>query len=869
MSTPIFENGNNFNPFAPNASTQDELGLSDLLGILNKGKFILIGSFLIFAALAAVASLLLPSKYEATLVLKKEATDGQGQGQDEFNRIVAMQTGEDQIETEAELVKSRVVLEGVIEELSMFIHLDEIIVPDVISHTFNQSLAEYQYDLSQYPNTSAPRVKVLEFNAAPGFREAEGKQYLLEITESGTAELFDMDEEVLIDTSPNAKSSTFTLPLFQLGIEWPDPKPGSQLHFSTLNIEELVTHLSRSIDVSTPLNTSLLRVSTESTSPYLAKLISNTVGEQFRESRIEHKRETIRYSSSFIDTQLEEIAGQLQGAEQKLGAFRGERQITDIDESTRQLIDFMANLENEKIQTELELTEYRSRYSELSNQLSEKGFFDQTYLTPTDNSSNSLSPFSTLLERLNSAELERLELLQKRTSTHPDVIAVDDRITEIRRNLSEYNENTISSYQILIRSLERKLSDLNSLIASYRGRVRNLADSEAELMELTRNREMYQKMYILLSDKREEMRLAELSRMQDIVVVETATLPYEAIGPKKKLNTVIGGILGLLFGLTLVFYREFNGKTITSPKEIEESLSIPILAMMPNYPANLREKIKRDYNIQNHIELLTDTRYGFKESYRMLRTKLTYILSTKRSPTKNNILFTSCEENTGKTTIVTNFSLMLALAGKRIMVIDCDLKNPSVGRFFGIPFNAPGLIDFLSHDYVTIPDIYNPLEEPIFEDMRLFNPTIQMQNEEMRMVTRKLHLDVIPAGGSVEHSSELLDSEKFRDYLLEISDNYDYVLIDTPPVTKTVDGLTLGTFIKNAIVVVKPDYTRKESLNRAIMDFRQFNVHLLGSVVNGCDIQQFASSYGYAYGYTYEYKPKYLELPEKAATPTS
>ena len=869
MSTPLFENGNGFNPFAPLAKNQEELGLSDLVRILKKGKFVLLGSFLIFAALAAVLSLLMPPKYDSTLVLKKENGTEKSQIQDEFNRIVSLQSANDQIETEAELVKSRGVLEGVIEELSMFVHLDRIIVPDVISHKFNQSLAEYQYDLSQFPNSSAPRVKVLEFYAAPGFREIEAKSYILRILEDGSAQLVDAESEEVLDTSPSAQSGAFTLPLFQLGIEWPEPKPGSELHFSTLNIEEVVTGLSRSVNVSTPLNTSLLRVTAESNSPYMAKLIANTVGEEFRESRIEHKRETIRYSSSFVDTQLDEIAQNLQNAERALGEFRGEKQITDIDESTRKLIDFMSNLETEKIQTELELTEYRSKYGELTSQIDEKGYFDQTYLTPSEQSNSNYTPFSTLLERLNTAELERLELLQKRTSTHPDVIAIDDRITEIKRSLTEFNQNTIDSYSILIRSQERKLVDLNGLLRNYRDRVQNLADSEAELMELTRTRDTYEKMYIILSDKREEMRMAELSKMQDIVVVESATLPYEPFSPKKKLNTVIGGILGLLFGLTFVFYREFNGKTITSPKEIEENLSIPILAMMPNYPAALRDKIKRNYSIQNHIELLTDTRYGFKESYRMLRTKLTYILSTKRSPTKNNILFTSCEENTGKTTVVTNFSLMLALAGKRIMIIDCDLKNPSVGRFFGIPFNAPGLIDFLSHDYVTVPDIYTPLDEPMFEDMRLFNPTIQMQNEEMKMVSRKLHLDVIPAGGSVEHSSELLDSDKFREYLLEISGSYDYVLIDTPPVTKTVDGLTLGTFIKNAIVVVKPHYTQKESLNRAILDFRQFNVHLLGSVVNGCDIQQFASSYGYAYGYTYEYKPKYLELPERAATPAS
>ncbi|MEM8486716.1 MAG: CpsD/CapB family tyrosine-protein kinase [Bacteroidota bacterium] len=207
--------------------------------------------------------------------------------------------------------------------------------------------------------------------------------------------------------------------------------------------------------------------------------------------------------------------------------------------------------------------------------------------------------------------------------------------------------------------------------------------------------------------------------------------------------------------------------------------------------------------------------------------------------------------------------MLLALAGKRILVIDCDLKNPTVGRFFNIPFNAPGLIDFLTHDYITTPDVYTPLDDPSFQDMSLFNPTIRMDDREMETTHQRYSLDVIPAGGSIDHSSELLDSDKFKDYLLEISSAYDYILIDTPPVTRTVDALTLGNFVKNAVLVVKPNYTRKDNLNRAIQDFRQFNVHLLGSVINACDIKRFADDYGYGYGYgySYQYEPQYPELP--------
>jgi tyrosine-protein kinase Etk/Wzc len=143
-----------------------------------------------------------------------------------------------------------------------------------------------------------------------------------------------------------------------------------------------------------------------------------------------------------------------------------------------------------------------------------------------------------------------------------------------------------------------------------------------------------------------------------------------------------------------------------------------------------------------------------------------------------------------------------------------------------------------------------------------------MIDQELSLASTNLRLDIIPAGGSIEHSSELLDSEKFREFLYEISNAYDYVLIDTPPVTRTVDAMTIGSYIKNAVLVVRPNHTRKDNLSRAIQDFRQFNVHLLGSVINACDIRRFASDYGYGYGYGYPYRVE-ADLPRLPAAETT
>ena len=866
----MIENGTHFNPFGQNnTKTEAALTLKDVIDIFNRQRFPIIVCTLFITVLAGIYAFIATPVYKTSTVLKKEVNAPQNnQVIDEFSRIVSMQSMNDVIETESELIRSRAVIEQVVKDLDLYFIVNRIEVPDVISYTFDVPLEVYRHELDQYPQSSAPRINITDFLAPPDFREIQSVAYELRVNEQLQLELYIDEEKELLDTQAASTAATFTLPMFRFTLNWPNPTPGSSLFFTINNHEETYQGLRESISVDTPMNTTLLSISVESSNAYLASRIANTLASTFQETRFEHKRETIRYSAGFVDDQLDEISVKLTDAEEALSTFRGDNQLTNVDESMRGTLEFLSQLESEKIATDLQLAEYDSRLINLRSQLTEKGYFDQTFLTPQQESNtNSATPFSSLLQQLSNAELEKLELLQKRTANHPDVIAIDDRIREIQSSLTEYNQNTISSYEIIIRSLEQKQSNLQRLIYQYGQKARTMAESEGELMRLTRERDTYQKVYVLLSDKREEMRIAELSNIQDIILVESAVVPLEPILPKKKIYVVIGFILGLMMGVTVGLFREFNGKLVTKLSHVENDLMLPILAIMPTFPSGLKDRMRKQKSIQEHLELLTDTRHGFKESYRILRTKLSFILSTKRSPNKNNIFFTSCEENTGKTTVVTNFSLLLALAGKRILVIDCDLKNPSIGRFFNIPFNAPGLIDFLSFDYVTSPDVYTPLDDPTFRENSLFNPTLRMENEELTLSDQKYYLDVIPAGGSIEHSSELLDSEKFKDYLQEISGAYDYILIDTPPVTKTVDALTLGNFIKNGIMVVRPNHSNRDSLQRAIQDFRQFNVHLLGSVVNACDIKRFANDYGYGYGYgyTYEFDQSHAQLPAPAS----
>ena len=166
------------------------------------------------------------------------------------------------------------------------------------------------------------------------------------------------------------------------------------------------------------------------------------------------------------------------------------------------------------------------------------GYVDQTYLTPEQYSTYD-SPFMNLLKELTNSELRRIELLQKRTEMHPDVILIDEQISRIKEELSKYNNNTLTAFRIISNSLKNKQGNINSIIAKYSADLEKLPEQESKLASLMRQKEAYEKMYTLLLQKREEMRVAELSKLQDIIILDKAIEPIKPIAPNKKLNLLI------------------------------------------------------------------------------------------------------------------------------------------------------------------------------------------------------------------------------------------------------------------------------------------------------------------------------------------
>ena len=342
---------------------------------------------------------------------------------------------------------------------------------------------------------------------------------------------------------------------------------------------------------------------------------------------------------------------------------------------------------------------------------------------------------------------------------------------------------------------------------------------------------MYDKILTLLLDKREEMRMAELSQLQDFVIIDSAQKPLAPVSPHKKLNLLVGGFLGLLIGLVVIFTETILGKKIKSVEEIVEHYKIPLLTVIPKYDKNLQKVMQMGTSKEDYLVNLMEGQHGYRESYNLLRTKLMYFVSKS----KKILMITSCEENAGKTSVTANLAISLARMNKKVLVIDCDLRKSEMGIYFDVVsknsrFTISGLGEYLSER--AKPNIYQPFKSS--------------ENGE-------LSVDILPAGIFREDSSELLASPKMKRLITDMKRSYDYILIDTPPITKTVDTFVLGEFIKDVILVIRQNHTLRENVAWAVHELDQAGMNILGVVANGCELSKSAYKNRYDYGYGGEY----------------
>jgi capsular exopolysaccharide synthesis family protein len=816
-----------------------EKSLLEIIYTVYQGKWIVLSTVVLFLVIAFIYNQISTPVYESKALLKKEVEDKRQT--DEFSELVKLQTS-DQLETEMELVKTNEVLKGVINELKLNVELKKVVDPNGNSWELNDIFIDFPDSGNNYSREISFSLPIFKnFHLLDDYRELE--LFIKKISEKHF-ELWNAKENKLItsfkdfsiseldtlnlDTANTLDSNrvsqkdiqgvTAISDFAKFEFSWNDAPVGSKIYFNIKNLLKFIVSFSQGINVSRVGHTDVFELDVRSSSPLACNIIANSIIRHFREVRMEQQKQMVRYSFHFVDEQLTEVQKKLMDAEHNLSDFKGNEQIINIDENTKELLNYQSTLEAEKLQTDLLISNYKNKSEAMKQELQSSGYFDPSLLEPSVENQGR-SPFSELMTQLSDLEMKKLELLQKRTENHPDVININEQIRLAKEKLASYNQNTLTSYKILIDALEKKQAKINNLMSGFEAQMQKLPKQESQLATLVREKEVYEKIFNLLLNKREEMRVAELSKLQDIIIVDYPSSPIKPVQPRKLFNMIIALFLGGFIGIVTVFLLELKKTRFIELDYLEREFKFPVLTLIPKFSKAIVKKIKKPASIEDRFAVLIDDNLGIRESCRLLETKLQQLNIRDKI-----ILITSCEEGSGKSSIVANLAVTMAQNNKKILIIDCDLRKANLSKMFDVFTNSPGLIDYLNNG--GSPAIYSKVLKQLY---------------------------IIPAGGVTENSGLLLSSERMGSLFNTLDTSiYDFIIIDTPPVTRVVDTLALGQFVKNSILVVRPEISVKETVIGGIQDMNYARIKIRGIIANAVEIQK-SYHYKYRYGYGYGY----------------
>ncbi len=400
-------------------------------------------------------------------------------------------------------------------------------------------------------------------------------------------------------------------------------------------------------------------------------------------------------------------------------------------------------------------------------------------------------------------------------------IALETQKAELELKVAEASARYTEEHPVM-EQMNAQLGAINSKIAALSNTLKQLPDLQRRYLQLYREVEVKQQLYTGLLNTYQQLRIAKAGEIGNVRIVDTAVEPIEPIKPKKLQIIILSIFLGGFLGTLLALLRNMMRSGIKDSAQIERELDLPVYATVPRSPiqesrVNLLKKKK-----SIPILAVKDSSDIAIESLRSMRTAIHFALSNA----KNNIIALSGPApEIGKSFITTNLATILAQGGSRVLVIDGDLRRGYLNKYFNKEVQ-PGLSELLNH-------------QNSYEDV--------VQNSQVD------NLFFVTRGKSPVNPSELLSTDKFKVFLEQASANFDYVLIDTPPILAVTDGIIIAQYAGVNLLIARHGKTQIKELEITVTRFEQANVKVNGIILN--DVQKGpGNGYGYGYNYAYAYK---------------
>jgi polysaccharide biosynthesis transport protein len=596
-----------------------------------------------------------------------------------------------------------------------------------------------------------------------------------------------------------------------------------------LQREQVVDGIQKNLTVQAWGESRTAEIFYQSPDPKLASDVANTLVQTFIDESREIRWNSTQNTAEWLTGHLKELQKSLDSSQAKLQDFARSTGImlsSDKQDVAGHNIseDKLKQIQDELSRAQGDRTQKQADYETIKNMPVES-------LSPTLNNPT----LQSYLVKMGDLKSQLANLSATYTPEHYKVLQVQAQIADLQKSIDAERAGILRHTQEDYQSAKRREDMLTTAYTEQARTVSDMAGKTIQYQNLQHDVDTNRELYDALLLRIKQAGLAAAMRSSNVVVVDQAKPPVLPFRPNFPMNTALGLVTGLFVGVGFVLMRDRFNRNIESPGLSPAYLRLPELGVIPAarlasrriawLPASTRVPLQlkgADAASREHANLA--------EAYRATLTSI--LLPTLHGQGPRVLVLTSPEAGAGKTTVTSNLGMATAEIGRRVLLIDADLRRPRLHRLFEIP-NSFGLTDILR--------ITTPLEEiPV--------------NQLVRQ-TKIPGLCLVPSGPTTDGLTSLLYSPRLTEFLERVAKEFDLVLIDAPPMLYFADARVLGRHSDGVILVLRSGQTKRDAAILARQRFDEDGTCVLGTILNSWDLKNPRSPYAYAYNDAYKYNP--------------
>lgn len=548
----------------------------------------------------------------------------------------------------------------------------------------------------------------------------------------------------------------------------------------------------------------ILRLTFSDVSTQRAEDILNALIIAYNDSWVEDKNKITISTSMFIDERLRIIEADLGNVDNDISSFKSEHLVADVDEASK--LYMRQSSETSRLLQELQSQQYMIRY--VRNYLNSAT--NRNQLLPA-NTGISAGGIENQIAEYNEKLLQRNNIVSNSSETNPLVVDMDQTLSAMRSAILNSIDNQMMSLNTKISNIQKQERQNNAQIAAN-------PDQAKYLISVERQQKIKETLYLFLLQKREENELSQAFTAYNTRIVTPPMGGSTPSSPNKRNILLVAFAVGLMIPVVVLFLKE-NMNTVVRGRKDVEKLAMPFAGEIPQLQAKKRLKKEEEEKIIVAVE--RNKRNVINEAFRVLRTNIEFM--SKNDNTKV-LLFTSYNQGSGKTFLSMNLAVSFAVKGFKVLAIDGDLRHATLSRYVDSP--SVGLSNYLVRQ---VEDFHDVLVK--YSDYDNF--------------------DIIPVGVNPPNPTELIGSEYFSKLMETARNEYDYIIIDCPPIDIVADTQIIERYADRTLFVVRVGLMERALLDDLERMYEEQRFKNMSLVLNGSHEDH--GRYGYRYGYHYGY----------------